>query len=295
MFMKRFLAYFAAVFLSTAAFAQSWDAALDQYEQISEACIRLRQKAQEGEKVSGSALVPLLNQLSDLRKSLQTAGGNMTWEQRERFKAIRNRYDAAFGGRKAMAAVPCRKPDPLFYRAALPPVPETGRPSPEPRHRPLTVPAAPFHASALLYVGIPDLCPGLLLSFTKGKWGGFVKGAVSLASMQASYGCYSDGTTDSGYIWTTGKEAAKRFNISAGGVFSALDFLSFYAGAGYGKRQLLWEDTTGQWASVQDRSVSGMALDAGALFSWRHLSLMAGISAIGFKTACAELGIGYCF
>ena len=234
----------------------------DQYEQISEACIRLRQKAQEGEKVSGSALVPLLNQLSDLRKSLQTAGGNMTWEQRERFKAIRNRYDAAFGGRKAMAAVPCRKPDPLFYRAALPPVPETGRPSPEPRHRPLTVPAAPFHASALLYVGIPDLCPGLLLSFTKGKWGGFVKGSVSLASMQASYACYSDGTTDSGYIWTTGKEATKRFNIAAGGVFSPLDFLSFYAGA---------------------------------LFSWRRLSLMAGVSAIGFKTVCAELGVGYCF
>ena len=45
----------------------------DQYEQISEACIRLRQKAQEGEKVSGSALVPLLNQLSDLRISLQEA------------------------------------------------------------------------------------------------------------------------------------------------------------------------------------------------------------------------------
>lgn len=58
------------------------------------------------------------------------------------------------------------------------------------------------------------------------------------------------------------KEAAKRFNIAAGGVFSPLDFLSFYAGA---------------------------------LFSWRHLSLMAGVSAIGFKTVCAELGVGYCF
>ena len=172
---------------------------------------------------------------------------------------------------------------------------ETGRPSPEPRHRPLTVPATPFHVSALLYVGVPDFCPGLLLSFTRGKWGGFVKGAVSLASMQASYACYADGTTDSGYIWTTGKEAAKRFNISAGGVFSPLDFLSFYAGTGYGKRQLFWEDTTSQWASVQDRSVSGMALDAGVLYSWRHLSLMAGVSAIGFKTVCAELGVGYCF
>ena len=36
-------------------------------------------------------------------------------------------------------------------------------------------------------------------------------------------------------------------------------------------------------------------LDAGALFSWRRLSLMAGVSAIGFKTVCAELGVGYCF
>ena len=293
--MKRLLAYFAAVFLCTAALGQSWDAALDQYEQISEACIRLRQKAQGGEKVSGNALVPLLNQLSNLRKSLQTASGNMTGEQRERFKAIRSRYDAAFGSRKAVAAVPCRKPDPLLSRATLPPVPETGRPSPEPRHRPLTVPATPFHVSALLYVGIPDFCPGLLLSFSKGKWGGFVKGSVSLASMRASYACYADGATDSGYIWTTGKEAAKRFSIAAGGIFSPLDFLSVYAGAGYGKRQLLWEDTAGKWAFVRDRSVSGVALDAGALFSWRHLSLLAGVSLVGFKSVCAEVGIGYRF
>ena len=54
-------------------------------------------------------------------------------------------------------------------------------------------------------------------------------------------------------------------------------------------------DTAGQWASVQDRSVSGVAVDAGVLFSWRHLSLMAGVSAVGFKSVCAELGIGCLF
>ena len=78
-------------------------------------------------------------------------------------------------------------------------------------------------------------------------------------------------------------------------MFSPLSFLSVYAGAGYGKHQLFWEDTAGKWASVQDRSASGVAVDAGLVFNWQHLSVMAGVSAIGFKSVFAELGVGYRF
>lgn len=204
--------------------AQSWDAALDQYEQISEECIRLRQRSLSGEKVSGNALIPLLNQLASLRKTLQASGGNMNPEQKRRFESIRNRYDSAFGTRRPMAVVPCKTPDPVLSQASLPPVPETGRPSPEPVRERLVSPAFSLHVSALLYVGIPNINPGLMLTASKGRWGGFLKGSTTVKSVRASYTCLADGTTDGGYVWTTGKEAAKCFSITAGGYVFTLVF-----------------------------------------------------------------------
>ena len=293
--MKRFLAYFLAFFLCTVLNAQSWDAALDQYEQISEECIRLRERSLSGEKISGNALVPLLNQLSSLRKTLQAAGGNMTPEQKRRFESIRNRYDSAFGTRKAIAAIACKKPDPLLSRALLPPVMETGRPSPEPVREGRVPQAFPFHVSALLYVGIPDINPGLMLRLSKGRWGGFIKGSATVTSIRPLYSCRADGTTDAGFIWTTGKEATKHFSVTVGATYSPRPFLSVYTGAGWGKHQLFWEDTAGQWAVVRDRSLSNVAVDAGLILTWKHWSVMAGASTIGFQTLSAELGVGYRF
>ena len=293
--MKHFLAYFVAVLLCVSLHAQSWDTALDQYEQISEECIRLRQKSLSGEKVSGNALVPLLNRLATLRKSLQTAGGNMSVEQKRRFESIRNRYDVAFGVRKPVEAVSSYEPDPILSLASLPSVPESDRPSPEPVRKAFEVPVSPVRVSVILFAGIPDFNPGLMLSVSKGRWGGFLKGSSTVTAVRPSYFCYADGTTDTGYIWTSGKEAARRFSLTAGGIFSPLSFLSVYMGAGYGTRQLLWEDAAGGWAAVKDRSASGITVDAGVLLSWRHLSVMAGASAVGLKAFSAELGIGYRF
>ena len=293
--MKRFPAYFLALFLCTALHAQSWDAALDQYEQISEECIRLRERSLNGEKISGNALVPLLNQLSSLRKTLQATGGNMTPEQKRRFEFIRSRYDSAFGTRREIAAIPCMEPDPLLSRALSPPVMEIVRPSPEPVREGRLPQAFHFHVSALLYVGIPDINPGLMLRLSKGRWGGFIKGSATLAPMRASYSCRADGTTGTGYIWTTGKAATKHFSATAGATYSPLPFLSVYTGAGWGKHQLFWEDTAGQWAVVRDRSLSSVAADAGLVLTWKHWSAMAGASTIGFKTLSAELGAGYRF
>lgn len=42
-------------------------------------------------------------------------------------------------------------------------------------------------------------------------------------------------------------------------------------------------------------TVTAGGLETGRTYTWRRLSLMAGVSAIGFKTVCAELGVGYCF
>lgn len=74
-----------------------WDAALNQYQQISDECIRLRHRFAAGERIPASDISTLLTQLTALRKTLQEAGGQMTQAQRLRFKAIRLRYDEAFG------------------------------------------------------------------------------------------------------------------------------------------------------------------------------------------------------
>ena len=49
--------------------------------------------------------------------------------------------------------------------------------------------------------------------------------------------------------------------------FSVL-LLSLYAGVGYGRRQLSWQDIDGQWA---------------------------GVSSVGFRTLSGTFGIGYSF
>ena len=48
----------------------------------------------------------------------------------------------------------------------------------------------------------------------------------------------------------------------------AASWLTFYAGAGYGKRQLLWQDVDGGWA---------------------------GVSTVRFRTCSATVGVGFCF
>ena len=293
--MKRLAAYFFVYFLCTGLWAQekNWDGALDQYEQICNECISLRSRLMAGESVSSAAVSQLLEQLAALRKTLQQADGGMTREQRQRYESIRRRYDLAFGNRtQLLHAVPFR-PFPFL----LPVIPETDRPSPEPTYpEPISSPEKrALKWSGYLFVSMPDWAPGVMGTVTSGKWGVFVMGSSTLGWQTADYSCYIDGTTDTGYIWTTGEEKKTRFSVTAGGLFSPLPFLSIYAGAGYGSRTLFWQDTSGRWAQVKDRSSSGLALDGGLLLSWKHLSFQLGVSTIHFSAPAAEVGLGLRF
>ena len=289
--MKRFIAYFLAFFLCISLYAQGWDDALDRYEQICDECINLRARAAAGEKVSSSAITSLLGQLSSLRKTLGEAEGKMTPSQVARYDRIRGRYEDAFGERrKRVDAIPYSEPVLLF----LPEIPETDRPSPEPSITPFQEPV-PLHYGALVYTSIPDLSLGAMATLSKGQWGGFLKGSFSIGVPHATYDCFSDGTTPTGYIWTSGKERINRFSITAGATYAVWPFLSVYAGAGYGARTLLWEDSAGQWASVQDLAAKGLTLDAGIILTFSHFSILAGASTIAFRTLSAEVGLGLLF
>ena len=288
---RRFIAYFLAVFLCVNLYAQGWDAALDRYEQICEECIGLRARAAAGEKIASSEITSLLGQLSSLRKTLSEARGKMTASQMLRYETIRGRYEDAFGERrKTVDAVPYAVP----VLPLLPKIPETDRPSPEPSLPPFREPV-PLRYGAFIYTSIPDWSLGAMAALSKGRWGGFLKGAFPVGAPRATYDCFSDGTTPSGYIWTSGRERMSRFSITAGATFAPLPFLSVYAGAGYGARTLLWEDAAGKWASVRDRAAKGLAVDAGIILTFNRFSILAGASGIAFRTLSAELGLGLIF
>ncbi|MBR6465673.1 MAG: hypothetical protein IKS82_04480 [Bacteroidales bacterium] len=73
-----------------------------------------------------------------------------------------------------------------------------------------------------------------------------------------------------------------------------------YAGAGYGQRTVYWQDKSENWAKVTDRTSSGVAVEAGVIYSFlntsaRNLSLSAGINTINFKTLGFTIGIGVNF
>ena len=69
-----------------------WDKVLDRYEDICKQCITLREKIQAGESVSDRAVASLLQEISQLRSTLQSASGSMTASQKERFNTIRDSY-----------------------------------------------------------------------------------------------------------------------------------------------------------------------------------------------------------
>lgn len=142
---------------------------------------------------------------------------------------------------------------------------------------------------------VPDYSGGLMLCWEKYRWGCYVKAVSNFRSSASAYDCLSDGTTSEGYIWTSGRSRVSRISVTTGLVFRTCDWLSLYAGAGYGRRKLLWEDSSGYWAMVSDFSPRGIAADIGLQFRFRRLRLSAGLSTIAFKRLDGEVGVGYCF
>ena len=141
----------------------------------------------------------------------------------------------------------------------------------------------------------PSFEPGLMIGIKPGRFGGYVSARSSLGKVAKEYSCLSDGTTDFGYFWASGKEMFSRLDVSAGILAGLAEWLDLYAGAGYGDLGRYWQDTAGQWAKVLDKSFSGAMLEAGIIVSFRRLSFQTGVSTISFKACAPALGLGICF
>lgn len=266
-----------------------WDAALGQYQRICDECISLRIRSASGERINASEVTALLSRLTSLKEILQGATGQMTPAQRLRFQAIRLRYEEVFGlPVRSTISLP-KLSSHLSAPAAALKVQEFCAPC-NTGHKPSGV-----RASVILFAGVPDLYYGAMVSLSRWRFGGYIKASAGIPFIKPAYSCFADGTTPAGYIWTSGKESISRWAVTAGATFAPLNFLSIYAGAGYGRRSFLWQDVAGKWAEVTDRSAAGLALDGGAVFQIGRASILAGVSFIGGGTVCAEFGLGLNF
>ena len=277
-----------------------WDQALDRYERICNRCIELRERAGRGENIPAESIADLLGQLGSLREMLQGAGSEMTPAQRARYEGIRRRYAEASGAPVLPSLPTLSKPSPELsgYRAKVPVLPPRlagGGVAAGAVVRPHVPKRRNWGGNAILYGGLPDGYGGVFASLHSGRFGAYLKGSATIAPQAYSYTCFSDGTTPSGLIWTSGREALSRYAFSAGGSFAPLPHLRLYAGGGYGSRTVIWEDAAGEWAAVSDLSRKGAVVDGGIILSWWRLSLLAGVSTLDFQNFCAEIVAGLSF
>ena len=312
-----------SLFFGTVAYGQGsrLDRALDSYETICDRCILLRERSLRGEQIAPEELTSLLEQVSQLRSTLQRGSRNMSPAQKDRFERIRRRYTVAFGGTGTPSDRPTLKvarpemelpkvewrPDLRLssgngeiLRSAQNDISiSLGSPQndnlsyhPEGAKRPTDL------SSGLLILGAwsPETFSyGGMITLTGDKWGLYIKGRSNFKAMKADYSCSSDGTADGHIIWTSGNECYTGMALGAGGIFRISGPLSLYAGSGYGSTRTLWEDASGKWAEVSDYSAKGPCADAGIIFNKGHFTASAGVSTVSLKTATVEFGVGIRF
>ena len=137
----------------------------------------------------------------------------------------------------------------------------------------------------LIFNAIPTLSigdtrqGGILLSLSRGKFGGYLSARTNFVSQLYAYECLSDGTTPGPETFKgKGGQRIGEYSLSAGAVINALPWLSFFSGAGFGSSTLCWNDSLDAWARVKDYSASGLQVEGGVVFHLWNFSLLGGVS-----------------
>jgi hypothetical protein len=142
----------------------------------------------------------------------------------------------------------------------------------------------------------PDMSYGLMLGWLPKRFGPYACFRSNFVSPVTSYSCTSDGFMPSGSrFWPSGQQRRSNLSVTAGLLIGATDWLTFNLGAGYGFRNMAWEDTIGEWALVSDWSRSGFAAECGAIVSIGKVAFSAGVSTVAFRTAVFTCGVGVRF
>lgn len=162
---------------------------------------------------------------------------------------------------------------------------------------PATPRSTPIKTSILLTGSFaPEFVPGIFVNVRK-KWGVVVGAQSNFVGVKESYAALSNGSRPDGegYIWPGGASKIAHFSVTGGASYSFTNYLSAYLAAGYGYRNIYWDDADGQWARIEDLSARGVAVSGGALFGWKYLGVSLGLSTIAFRTLGVTLGLGVHF
>lgn len=110
-----------------------------------------------------------------------------------------------------------------------------------------------------------------------------------------SYTCTSEGDTEYGRIWATGESRVSHTVATAGlAVWTSRRF-GFYAGAGLSSSTRCWEDISGEWAKVEDKSYRGVAADGGILLTFKPMALSVGVVSDFRRYVDVQIGVGVRF
>ena len=136
---------------------------------------------------------------------------------------------------------------------------------------------------------------GVQVAWIPGRLGGYVSFRSSFNHLSPDYSCLSDGTTDFGYIWTSGQARSGRLSGTGGVVLRLSPAFSIFAGGGYADSSVFWEDTAGRWARVSDLSLRGLSAECGVSAVLRRFCVTVGVSSVRLKDCAALLGLGWVF
>lgn len=270
---------------------QDYDAALDRFAAITNECQRLKARIEEGETVEEAALKRLMAELNLLQKELQgDSRRSMTSAQQERYRLILACYrEGKMVPASALQAATLQTGLTAGDTAALS----------HPESHPEGPPAGRGFRGFVTGTASWPLEGGLAAGFMRPQ--GFWGGAIFRLSGNARYPRWaldaaSDGSSGSGFIWTSGNARSSRFTATVDAILRPLPApVGLYVGAGYGFSRTFWQTTEGAWARITDQSVSGPAVDLGILCARGHLILSAGATTLAFRTVSGTVGLGYRF
>lgn len=274
----------------------SMDAELSRYESLCQECLELKSRIGYGETVSRRQAESMIEDFVSMNARLKGVKHEMTAAQRIRFDAIGVWFST--GKKPQVQAAPSLEalsplPHPHILSSQSP-IDELYRV--EFFHE---IPTRRDYGRKFILADItcPEMSYGLMAGLQGRRWGGYLRfRSAFVKTPETLYECLSDGSLpNGGKMWTSGDTRSSNLYITGGALMQVADWLSVYAGTGYGRRTLAWQDVDGKWAEVSDYSCRGPAFETGMIFSYRRLAFSAGVSSISFKTAALTAGIGLKF
>ena len=308
----------------------NYDKALDKYAYICDRCVEMRAKVESGQSIQMESLGALLAELSSLRKTLSNASGKMSAAQAERFEAIKAKYMQGMKalGKKSDRPVfssiqrikPISEPvevatmahQKVSFRQNQRPEPQAQHPERQSRHQEMQVkqserqtqhpkgktprPKEGLMLTLLADAGIfPTPSYGAMAVMTLRGIGAYANYRSDFRKNEYSYTCTSEGDTEYGRIWATGESRVSHTVATAGlAVWTSRRFC-FYAGAGLSSSTRCWEDISGEWAKVEDKSYRGVAADGGILLTFKPMALSVGVVSDFRRYVDVQIGIGVRF